>query len=271
MRPLTRHSSSLLRDWWDCRNEKCSNKAPTQCALATQKSSLIRWEQIYLRKRGWGGVGVPAVPSWLWKPPSLHFMAPFPPTKHLQQQSDYDPFCSLCRQNSYKKIQPETEGRKFDSVEGSNPRHKSAEEKLWKSQSRRLLSTKKQLLFTKMLTGPRHRWRWWSGPDTEINLNITKYLRRKGRLVAWADFHKDPQAAVQAPIQIRCQNEPWSHKIYTRVILVTCLIGYDHQKMNCGTLNSDSIHRSRRRSWRTLNESKQTHDGLLTWLCVPHQ
>lgn len=63
MQPLTRHSSSLLRDWWDCRNEKCSNKVPTQCAVAIQKSSLILWEQIYLRKGGGGWGWVPAVPS----------------------------------------------------------------------------------------------------------------------------------------------------------------------------------------------------------------
>lgn len=179
MQPLTRHAGSLLREWWDCRNEKCSNKVPTQCAVATQKSSLILWEQIYLRKRG-GGEG-PCCPimlhNWLWKPSSPRFMAPFSPTKHLQQQSDYDPFCSVCRQISYTKIQPESEGRKFDSVEGSNPCHKSAEEKLRKSQSRRFLSTK-NFLFTKMLTGPR--------PDRD------KCMWRKGRLVAWTDFHRDP-------------------------------------------------------------------------------
>lgn len=93
---------------------------------------------------------------------------------------------------------------------------------------------------------------------------------RKGRLVAWTDFHKDPQAAVQAPIQIWCQNEPvevikyiqgssWWH-VSLDMISRKLIVHF------CCTLN---IHRSRRCSWRTLNEPKKT-----SWLsliaCVCH-
>lgn len=91
---------------------------------------------------------------------------------------------------------------------------------------------------------------------------------RKGRLVAWTDFHKDPQAAVQAPIQIWCQNEPvevikyiqgssWWH-VSLDMISRKLIVHF------CCTLN---IHRSRRCSWRTLNETKKTSYCL----CVPHQ